>query len=207
MKKPNQKEERKLYALGYQLIAGLDEAGRGAWAGPLVAAAVILPKNHKIKGINDSKKLKPKQREKLYVQITKLALAWTVHLIEHKEIDKIGMKQANHLVFQKLIEKINPRPDYILVDALNVSFGATPSKSFIKGDEKITSIAAASIIAKVTRDQLMNGLHRLYPQYEFRLHKGYGTALHRQLIKKYRPSSVHRRSFSPVKNLLKLRKL
>ena len=203
MKKPNRKKEKKLIKKGYKLIAGIDEAGKGAWAGPLVAAAVILPETHKIKGINDSKKLTPIQREKLYVKIIKSALSWTVHLVDHKKIEKWGIVQANIKVMQKLIEKINIKPEYILVDALKINFQKIPSESFIKGDEKIISIAAASIIAKVTRDRLMIGEHRRYPKYKFYHHKGYGTAMHHKLIKKHGLSPIHRRSFLPMKRYIK----
>lgn len=203
MKKPTKKEENKLYASGYQFIAGVDEVGRGAWAGPLVAAAVILPARHNIKGINDSKKLKPEQREKLYVQITRSALSWSVHLVHHDEIDKIGIGQANHQAIQKAIKKLKPSADYVLIDALKVQLGNTPSQSIIKGDEKIISIAAASIIAKVTRDQLMAGWHKLYPAYQFHIHKGYGTERHAKALKKHGPSPIHRQSFLPIKRLMR----
>jgi len=203
MKKPTRKEERKLLTQGFRLIAGVDEAGRGAWAGPLVAAAVILPAKHKIKGINDSKKLKPEQRDKLYVQITRSALSWAVHLVHHDEIDKNGIAKANHLALQQAVKKLKPSPDYVLIDALEVELGNTPSQSIIKGDEKIVSIAAASIIAKVTRDQLMHGWHILYPAYSFHIHKGYGTERHAKALKKHGPSPIHRQSFLPIKRLIR----
>jgi len=203
MKKPNQKEENKLVGAGFKFVAGVDEAGRGAWAGPLVAAAVILPAKHKIKGINDSKKLTPGQREMLYVKIIKSSLAWSVHLVSHREIDRIGIGQANGRAILRAIQKLKPSADYVLIDALKVKFDTVPSQSIIKGDEKITSIAAASIIAKVTRDQIMTWQSKLYPAYCFHIHKGYGTALHLKALKKYGQSAIHRRSFLPVKNAVK----
>lgn len=203
MKQPTLKEEKKLWRQGYQFIAGLDEVGRGAWAGPLVAAAVIMPLKKKIRGVNDSKKLIPQKREKLYIEITQSALAWSVCVIENYEIDKKGISAANRQALVKAAAKLHRQPDYLLVDALKIRHGKIPVKSVIKGDEKIYSIAAASIVAKVTRDEIMRSYHKQYPHFHFHRHKGYGTARHRQELKKYGTLPIHRRSFSPIKDFEK----
>jgi ribonuclease HII len=193
--KPHFREENKLLKNGYKLVAGVDEVGRGALAGPIVGAAVILSQKSKIKGINDSKKLKPMQREELFVKITEKAVAWSVSLIDNKFIDKKGITKANYEVLKKAIKKLKIKPEYLLIDAVKIKCGNIPSKSVIKGDEKIRSIAAASIVAKVFRDSLMRDYHRIFPKYFFNLHKGYGTKKHFAAIKKHGPSPLHRRSF------------
>lgn len=200
MKKPDNKEEKNLYKKGFQRIAGIDEAGKGALAGPLVAAAVILPLNHKISGINDSKKLSAKKREDLFVKIKRKAISWAVHMIENDEIDKKGITWANLKAIEKCIDKLHKKPDFVLIDAVKIKH-QIPTKSIIKGDEKVISIAAASIIAKVTRDALMNSYRHLYPEYKFPIHKGYGTSLHKKLIKKHGPSPIHRESFMPLRRM------
>lgn len=207
MKQPTLKEEKKLWRQGYQFVAGLDEVGRGAWAGPLVAAAVIMPLKKKIKGVNDSKKLMPKKREKLYVEIIQSALAWSVCVIENREIDAKGILTVNREALAKAAAKLHRQPDYLLVDALKINYGRIPVKSVVKGDEKIYSIAAASIVAKVTRDEIMKGYRRLYPHWHFYHHKGYGTTRHRLEIKKYGVLPIHRHSFLPIKNFKKKRRL
>lgn len=199
MKKPDRREEKKLQKKGYRLIAGIDEVGKGAWAGPLVAAAVILPPKIKTKGINDSKKLTPKKREKLFVRITREALAWSVAVVENDFIDRQGIVKANLKAIKEAGLGLNLRPEYLLIDAVRIKVGKIPTKSIIKGDAKVLSIAAASIVAKVVRDSLMNGHHRLYPQYKFSRHKGYGTKEHHRLIKKHGLSPIHRKSFRPMK--------
>lgn len=201
MSKPTFHEENKLHRQGYNLIAGADEAGRGAWAGPLVAAAVILPQPCQLKGINDSKKLKPHQREALYTKITKVSVAWSTEIISHKEIDRRGVGQANLKALKQSVANLKKQPDTVLVDGFNIVHQTIPHRGIIKGDAKVTSIAAASIIAKVTRDRLMVNYHKKYPDYGFHLHKGYGTALHQQRLKKYGLSPIHRRSFRPIRML------
>lgn len=203
MKRPNNKEERKLYKKGIKKIAGIDEVGKGALAGPLVAAAVILPLDHKIIGINDSKKLSAKKREDLFIKIKRKAISWSVHVVENDEIDKKGITWANLKAMEKSIDKLHEKPDFVLIDAVKIKH-QIPTKSIIKGDEKVMSIAAASIIAKVTRDQLMHGYRHLYPEYKFPVHKGYGTLLHKKLIKKYGPSPIHRKSFAPIRRTRKV---
>lgn len=203
MTRPSIREEKKLWKAGFKLIAGLDEAGKGAWAGPLVAAAVIMPLNYRIKGINDSKKLQSEEREKLYVEITKIALSWSVCVIDNKQIDKKGIFNVNLQALLGASQKLHFKPEYLLIDALEIKFGKIPVKAIINGDEKIYSIAAASIIAKVTRDEVMKDYHRLYPQFCFHLHKGYGTDAHFLEIKKHGLLPIHRRSFAPIKNFTK----
>jgi ribonuclease HII len=195
MKSPHEREEKKLRRAGFKLVAGVDEAGRGALAGPIVAAAVILPVNHRLSGIKDSKQLSPEKREYLFKIITKKAIAWSLRQVLPRQIDKKGIQPANRLVLKTAAQKLEIKPDYILIDALELKVGKIPSKSIIRGDEKILCIAAASIIAKVIRDRLMLKKHRQYPRYQFNQHKGYGTKLHYDRIKKYGPSVIHRRSF------------
>lgn len=195
---PHTREEQRLHKLGHKHVAGLDEVGKGSWAGPLVAAAVILPPNFNAKGIRDSKQLTANAREKLFVRITKEAVAWAVHVVEHFDIDLRGIQNANTTALINSAKKLHVPADALLVDAVHIRVGATPTKAIIKGDQKSVSIAAASIVAKVIRDELMNGHHRLYPQYGFNKHKGYGTAQHLAAIKKHGLSPIHRRTFRPM---------
>lgn len=197
--KPHTKEEEHFRAAGYKTVAGADEAGKGSWAGPLVAAAVVLPPNFEPLDVNDSKQLTPAQRERLFVHITKHALAWAVAVISPREIDQKGIAAANKKALYTAIKKLRVKPQAILVDAVPLTVANKPVKAIIKGDAKVLSIAAASIIAKVTRDALMVGHHRLFPGYGFDEHKGYGTANHAQQLKKLGPCPIHRRSFRPVR--------
>ncbi len=201
--KPHTKEEQIFWNKGHDRVAGVDEAGRGAWAGPIVAAAVILPPNFSGAGINDSKKLTPKQREKLFVKITRGAIAWSVAVVNHDVIDSKGMTHANTLVLTNAVKKLQPSAQAVLVDAMKITVGKKPVKAVIDGDAKVLAIAAASIVAKVARDALMDGHHRLLPQYGFSKHKGYGTPQHIALIKKYGLSSIHRTSFKPLRPVAK----
>lgn len=203
MKRPSSIEERKLYRSGYQYIAGADEAGRGSWAGPIVAAAVILPSGHRIRRINDSKKLSPEVRENVYVDIVKLAVSWAVAIVDNRSIDRKGITRVNSEVLREAINRLHIKPDFALIDAVNIDIRLVPTRPIINGDEKVISIAAASIIAKVTRDRIMIGHHRLFPQYEFLHHKGYGTEKHRRLLKKYGLSFLHRQSFLPMKKYIR----
>lgn len=202
LKKLNLKYENHLKKQGYLLVAGLDEAGRGSWAGPLVAGAVILHPDKKIKKINDSKLLNQARREQLFLEITKNCLLWSVGLVSHQEIDELGIIPANRLVFERAIKKLPVTPDYLLVDGLRNFDSRIKNEFVVGGDAKIASIAAASIIAKVVRDQILKQLHQQYPEYHFSNHKGYGTPEHQELLQKYGPSEVHRRSYKPIANLL-----
>ncbi len=200
MTKPTRRQENKLFRQGYRLVAGADEAGRGAWAGPLVAAAVILPRHFSLKGINDSKKLTPEQREKMYTAITKLAVDWNTTVISCREIDLIGVGRANLKALVQSLEGLKIKPEAALIDSFKISSPYITCRQIIKGDAKVICIAAASIIAKVTRDRLMYNLHKKYPHYNFHIHKGYGTIVHRKKIIKYGLSPQHRLSFEPMKS-------
>ncbi len=199
--KPHRREELALQKDGFMTIAGADEAGKGSWAGPLVAAAVILPANFAAKLVNDSKQLSEKQRQQMFVHITNHAISWAVGVISSQEIDRKGISAANKKALLTALKKLHVRTDAILVDAVKLKVGKKPVKAIIHGDAKVLSIAAASIIAKVVRDALMVGQHRLYPQYSFDVHKGYGTAKHQALLKKHGLSPIHRRSFRPMSTM------
>ena len=188
--------EMELYKSGLQYICGIDEAGRGPLAGPVVVGCVILPKDSFIEGINDSKKIAEKKREKLYEEITKQAISWSVGIVDQKEIDELNILQATKKAVTIAINSLKVKPDRILVDALeHINTLGIPYTSIIKGDEKAYSISAASIIAKVTRDRIMYEWDKIYPQYGFALHKGYGTAKHIQAIKENGICMLHRKSF------------
>lgn len=196
------KDEEKLHSNGVKLIAGIDEAGRGPLAGPVVVGIAIMPENSMIEGVNDSKKVSEKKREKLYDLITQEAIAWNVGIADQNEIDEINILNATKLALTRAIDGLKIKPDLILVDALtNINTLGIPYKSIIKGDAKEYSIAAASILAKVTRDRMMREYDEIYPQYGFSGHKGYGTAKHIAAIKEYGPSILHRKSF--IKNFIK----
>ena len=194
--------EKDLYQKGLQNICGIDEAGRGPLAGPVVVGIAIMPENSMIEGVNDSKKVSEKKREKLYDLITQEAIAWNVGIADQNEIDEINILNATKLALTRAIDGLKIKPDLILVDALtNINTLGIPYKSIIKGDAKEYSIAAASILAKVTRDRMMREYDEIYPQYGFSGHKGYGTAKHIAAIKEYGPCILHRKSF--IKNFIK----
>jgi ribonuclease HII len=195
--------ERSARASGYCRIAGLDEAGRGPLAGPVVAAAVVLPADLLITGVTDSKKLAEPERERLYELILKLALSWGVGIVDERTIDDVNIYQATIIAMERALECITPPPDYLLIDALTLPRVPIPQNPLIKGDLRSHSIAAASIVAKVTRDRLMKELHEKYPQYNFHKHKGYGTKEHLSLIRKHGPCEAHRKSFRPVSEMVK----
>ncbi len=196
------KDEEKLHSNGVKLIAGIDEAGRGPLAGPVVVGIAIMPEDSMIEGVNDSKKVSEKKREKLYDLITQEAIAWNVGIADQNEIDEINILNATKLALTRAIEGLKIKPDLILVDALtNINTLGIPYKSIIKGDAKEYSIAAASILAKVTRDRMMREYDEIYPQYGFSGHKGYGTAKHIAAIKEYGPCILHRKTF--IKNFIK----
>lgn len=195
--------EQELYGAGIESICGIDEAGRGPLAGPVVVAAVIMPKDSFIEGVNDSKKVSEKKREILYDFITKEALAWGVGIVDQKEIDEINILQATKKGVTQALKELKIKPQQILVDALtNIDTLGVPYTSIIKGDAKCYSIAAASIVAKVTRDRIMRQWDEVYPMYGFEKHKGYGTKMHIEAIQKYGLCPLHRLSF--VKNIIKL---
>lgn len=200
MIKPTFKKEKELWSRGYAFVAGIDEVGRGAWAGPIVAAGVIFEKRKVIKGLNDSKKLTALKREKLAIEIKAKALAWTVEIVSNEVIDDIGIGKANALVIDQVINSLNPRPDYLLIDKASLTKYKirVPWETIIKGDSQISSIAAASILAKVFRDDLMLKLAQKYPNHCFDKHKGYGTALHQAVIAKYDICDLHRKSYKPI---------
>ena len=178
-------------------ICGIDEAGRGPLAGPVVVASVIMPRNSKIEGINDSKKILENKREELYDKILEEAISYGVGIVDEKEIDEINILQATKKALTLSIQELTKRPDLILVDALKgIDTLNIPYQSIIKGDALCYSISAASIIAKVTRDRIMRQWEEIYPQYGFEKHKGYGTAYHISAIREYGLSPIHRRSFT-----------
>ena len=195
-------EEKKLYQKNIKLICGIDEAGRGPLAGPVVVGAVILPENSFIEGVNDSKRVSEKKREKLYEQITNEAIAYSVGIVDQKKIDEINILNATKLGLKIALEGLKQKPEIILVDALtNIDTLGIPYISVIKGDAKNYCIAAASIIAKVTRDRIMREWDKVYPIYGFAKHKGYGTAEHIRIIKENGPCILHRKTF--IKNFIK----
>lgn len=187
--------ERALYAKGYEFICGIDEAGRGPLCGPVVAAAVILKKDDHIEGVNDSKKLSEKKRESLFETIKERAVAWSVGIVDEETIDNINILEATRLAMKKAVEGLSTKPEYALVDAEKKVPIDVPYSPIIKGDALSESIAAASIIAKVTRDHMIIELDKEYPEYGFAKNKGYGTKEHTEAIKKYGLCKAHRKSF------------
>ncbi|QAT53140.1 ribonuclease HII [Bacillus licheniformis] len=190
--------ERSLRARGYQYIAGIDEAGRGPLAGPVVAAAVILKEDCEILGLTDSKKLSNQKREDYYSYIMEEAAAVGVGIADAHEIDELNIYEASKAAMLKAVQALDVAPDYLLIDAMSLAVD-TEQSSIIKGDAKSASIAAGACIAKVTRDRLMDEYAEKYPLYGFEKHKGYGTKEHLNALAKYGPSPIHRRSFAPVK--------
>ena len=180
---------------GYHVVCGVDEAGRGPLAGPVFAAAVILPQNLMIDGLNDSKKLSEKKREILYDKIKNLALTYAVAFATEHEIDEINILNTTFLAMKRAVAKLNLKPDIVLVDGNKSPELEISTQTIVKGDSLSASIAAASILAKVERDRLMKNLSKKYPEYNFEKHKGYGTKMHIDLIKKYGPCEIHRKSF------------
>lgn len=194
--------ERALYKKGHEFIAGCDEAGRGPLAGPVVAAAVIFDKNYTNDEIDDSKKLSDKKRRKLFQEIKENAIAYEITIISPEKIDEINIYEASRLAMFESVKRLQVKPDYILTDAMPLKNITIPQENIIKGDAKALSIAAASILAKVTRDDIMIELDRQYPQYGFAKHKGYPTKEHLSALQKYGPiEGVYRYSYGPVKEL------
>ena len=186
------------------LVCGVDEAGRGPLAGPVVAAAVILDPNNPIDGLNDSKRLSPRCRERLKAEICAKALAWAVAEASVEEIDTINILHASMLAMQRAVDALSVRPIRALIDGNRCPKLACEVEAVVGGDGKIEAIAAASILAKTTRDAGMSNLHLCYPQYGFDRHMGYPTTLHLRALQEHGPSPVHRRSFSPVRQLVLL---
>ncbi|EHI73617.1 ribonuclease HII [Streptococcus criceti] len=195
--------EKKLYASGLELIAGIDEVGRGPLAGPVVAAAVILPKNCKIKGLNDSKKIPKKKHQEIYDQVIEKALAIGLGFKSNQVIDQVNIYEATKLAMKEAVANLQLSPQHLLIDAMQLDL-ALPQTSIIKGDANSLSIAAASIVAKVTRDRLMRDYDRKFPGYDFAHNAGYSTQAHLEGLKKLGISPIHRHSFEPVKSMIDL---
>jgi len=197
-------EESRLWQAGCRRVAGLDEAGRGAWAGPVLAAAVVLPPGRSdlvaaLRGVNDSKQLTARRRAELYPLIWQTALAVGVGQASSQFIDKHGIVPATHAAMRRALRQLALAPDYLLIDALRLPGVEVPQLGLIHGDARVLSIAAASIVAKVTRDRLMLAFEQQYPGYGFAAHKGYGTAAHRAALQRLGPCAAHRLSFAPLK--------
>lgn len=198
---PDYEFEKAAVNSGFSCICGVDEAGRGPLAGPVCATAVILPEGAVIEGLDDSKKLTEKKREKLYDIIKTTAVAYSVAYGTLEEIETVNILEATYLAMNRAIEGLNVKPDFALIDGNRVPRGIKiPCETVVKGDSKSMSVAAASVLAKVTRDRLMLEYDKKYPEYNFKKHKGYGTKEHTELIKQYGPCEIHRLSF--LKNIL-----
>ena len=196
--------EKNLVESGYKYIAGVDEAGRGPLAGPVVAAAVILPEEFSSNQLNDSKKLSSSKREKIYNELmnvdSKVISAFAV--IDEVVIDKINILRATHMAMAQASSNLSIEPSFVIIDGMPIKDYPFNNESIIKGDSKSLSIAAASVIAKVERDRIMLNYSKEYPEYKFEKHKGYGTKLHLDALKKFGPCKIHRKSFAPVKKFL-----
>ena len=189
------KYEHEAYDAGYETVCGVDEAGRGPLAGPVCAAAVILPRDLEIEGLNDSKKLSDKRRRALYDIIVQEALAYGIAFATEQEIDEINILQATFLAMRRAMEQLTVRPSLALIDGNRETEFGLPVRTIVKGDSLSANIAAASVLAKVTRDNIMVELAQQYPEYGFEIHKGYGTKAHYEALRTYGPSPIHRRSF------------
>lgn len=196
------KFERELYDEGIEYIAGVDEVGRGPLIGPVVASAVILPKNYVLEGLTDSKKLSEKKRNEFYKIIKRDAIAIGIGVMDENVIDEVNIYEATKLAMKEAISKLKVKPEHILIDAMPLDLDI-PTTSIIKGDAKSLSIAAASVIAKVTRDSMMYELDKKYPMYGFASHKGYPTKMHVEALKEYGLIEGYRKTFSPVKEMVK----
>lgn len=194
--------ERRAREAGYTCIAGLDEAGRGPLAGAVVAAAVALPDGLLIPGLTDSKQVPEPERERLFEVIRSQAVCFGIGVADERTIDEVNILQATIIAMERALQGLSPRPDYLLLDAISLPRVPLPQKPLIKGDCRSHSIAAASILAKVTRDRMMRELHIQYPQYNFQKHKGYGTKEHLLLIREHGPCDAHRKTFNPVARML-----
>ena len=193
--------EKEFYAQGISLIAGVDEVGRGPFAGPVFAAAVILPKNRKIKGLNDSKKIPKKKHEEIFQAVKDNALAIGIGIMDNQVIDQVNIYEATKLAMKEAISQLDPQPEHLLIDAMKLDLPISQT-SIIKGDANSLSIAAASIIAKVTRDKIMANYDQEFLGYDFSQNSGYGTAKHLEGIEKYGVTPIHRTSFEPIKTII-----
>jgi ribonuclease HII len=205
MEFPDLAYERKLWKKNVRLVAGIDEAGRGAWAGPVTAAAVILPGEPAVlrglQGVRDSKQLSARQREHWALRIKKIAVFWAVGFASHGEIDRLGILPATRLAMQRAVSGLKQKPQHLLIDAVRLSDVGIPQTSLIRGDVHVLSIACASILAKTARDAKLRSLAVKYPDYGFERHKGYGTAFHQQALKIHGACPSHRFSFAPIRDL------
>lgn len=192
--------EDRLRKQGFLYVCGVDEAGRGPLAGPVCAAAVVLPDDVYIEGLNDSKKLSEKKREELYEKITDAALSYNIEMVDEKVIDEINILQATYMAMNRAVCGLKIKPDYVLIDGNRIEGMEIPHETVVKGDLKSVSVAAASILAKVTRDRYICDIAKMYPEYNFAKHKGYGTKEHTEAILKYGPCPIHRMTF--LKKLL-----
>lgn len=199
---PDFSHELRIQQSGYSKVAGIDEAGRGPLAGPVAAAAVILPQGFECPGLNDSKKISPKKRDSIYELLTTHPdVSWSVATASCEEIDQINILRATHLAMRRAAESLQPAANFCLIDGLPVRDFPLPHEAIVKGDSHCLSIAAASIIAKVTRDRIMREIDREFPQFGFARHQGYGTKEHLEALRHHGPCCHHRRSFQPVAQL------
>lgn len=195
--------EKALWKQGVESVAGIDEAGRGPLAGPVVAGAVILPRKFRHKALDDSKRLSPETREAIFEELTRREdIAWAVSIVDVDEIDRFNILRATHQAMRRAVEALSIRPQHVLIDGLPVRPFPIDQTALVGGDAKSFSIAAASVVAKVTRDRLMVALDTRYPEYAFARHKGYGTPLHIERLRTHGPCPIHRRSFLPVEQAL-----
>lgn len=197
--------ERSLRRGGFDRVAGADEAGRGACAGPLVAAAVILRPSTRIEGLTDSKLLTARQRDRIYDQVVSRALAWTVVSVDPGECDTLGMHVANLAALRRAVLRLAETPDFVLTDGFAVDGLGVPNLAVWKGDQVAACVAAASVVAKVTRDRIMTSAHDTYPDYAFDIHKGYCTGLHQARLDEHGPSAIHRWCFDNVRRAAKVK--
>ncbi len=198
--------ERELIKKGIKFIGGIDEVGRGPLVGPVVASCVILPLNYQLEGLTDSKKLSEKKREKFFDILVKDAISIGIGIIDEKIIDKVNIYEATKLAMKDAFDKMEVKPEHVLIDAMPLAL-PVPTTSIIKGDAKSLTIAAASVIAKVTRDRMMDELHKKYPQYNFKKNKGYPTKEHVEAINKYGIIKEHRKTYGPVKDYIEKEKM
>ncbi|HLS09498.1 ribonuclease HII [Lentibacillus sp.] len=195
--------EKRLYDNGCQYIAGIDEAGRGPLAGPVVAAAVILPRNFKLLGLNDSKQLKEETRDEYFTIIKDEAVSYGISIIDNQTIDQVNIYEATKLAMYDAVNQLDPEPDHVLIDAVALDQLSCTSESIEKGDQESISVAAASILAKVTRDGIMKDLHKAYPAYGFASNMGYGTKQHTDMLAERGITPYHRKSFAPVQSVVR----
>ena len=196
------KYEKELYKEGYKLICGCDEAGRGPLVGPVVAGAVILPVDYELEGLTDSKQLSEKKREYYFAKIKEDAISYGIGIVSAKKIDEVNIYEASRLAMKEAISKLSVKPDYVLTDAMPMPGYDIPVKSIIHGDALSLSIAAASVLAKVTRDDIMKKMALEHPEYEFECHKGYPTKRHLELLELYGPTKDYRFTYKPVRDLI-----